>query len=116
MRPKPSLQLVCAFLKCSSLPNQSPKANLHRTLISSELSAKKSPLLTVGYLFSVCRSKFNVLSGIVVEDAPTGIRSGKASGAFVLATCTSHTRESLEKENPDFLVTDLSQCVFLFLS
>jgi beta-phosphoglucomutase-like phosphatase (HAD superfamily) len=47
--------------------------------------------------------------GVVVEDAPTGIRSGKAAGAIVLATCTSHTRESLEKEKPDFLVEDLSQ-------
>ncbi|PBK85761.1 HAD-like protein [Armillaria gallica] len=45
---------------------------------------------------------------IVVEDAPTGIRSGKAAGCFVLATCTSHTRESLEKEHPHFLVEDLS--------
>ncbi|KIY61596.1 HAD-like protein [Cylindrobasidium torrendii FP15055 ss-10] len=46
---------------------------------------------------------------IVFEDAPTGIRSGKAAGCIVLATCTSHTRESLEKENPDFLVDDLSK-------
>lgn len=45
---------------------------------------------------------------LVVEDAPTGIRSGKASGARVLATCTSHEREELEKERPDFLVDDLS--------
>lgn len=45
---------------------------------------------------------------IVVEDAPTGIRSGKAAGCLVLATCTSHSRESLEKERPDFLVEDLS--------
>ncbi|WVN85404.1 uncharacterized protein L203_100550 [Cryptococcus depauperatus CBS 7841] len=53
------------------------------------------------YLLGASRS-------IVVEDAPTGIRSGKASGALVLATCTSHDREELEKERPDFLVEDLS--------
>lgn len=47
-------------------------------------------------------------TALVVEDAPTGIRSGKASGARVLATCTSHSRASLEKERPDFLVEDLS--------
>ena len=45
---------------------------------------------------------------IVVEDAPTGIRSGKAAGSLVLATCTSHERSELEKERPDFLVEDLS--------
>lgn len=48
------------------------------------------------------------MTALVVEDAPTGIRSGKASGARVLATCTSHDREDLEKERPDFLVEDLS--------
>lgn len=46
---------------------------------------------------------------VVFEDAPTGIRSGRASGAIVIATCTSHSRESLEVEKPDFLVEDLSQ-------
>ncbi|KAK7050883.1 DL-glycerol-3-phosphatase [Paramarasmius palmivorus] len=45
---------------------------------------------------------------IVVEDAPTGIRAGKAAGCLVLATCTSHKRAALEKEEPDFLVDDLS--------
>ena len=43
-----------------------------------------------------------------MEDAPTGIRAGKSSGARVLATCTSHERAELEKERPDFLVEDLS--------
>jgi hypothetical protein len=45
---------------------------------------------------------------LVVEDAPTGIRAGKAAGSMVLATCTSHDRAALEKERPDFLVEDLS--------
>jgi glycerol 3-phosphatase-1 len=45
---------------------------------------------------------------LVVEDAPTGIKAGKAAGCRVLATCTSHTAEQLEKEKPDFLVEDLS--------
>lgn len=45
---------------------------------------------------------------LVVEDAPTGIKAGKAAGCRVLATCTSHTAEELEKEKPDFLVEDLS--------
>lgn len=48
-------------------------------------------------------------SSLVVEDAPTGIKAGKAAGSMVLATCTSHTAEQLEKEKPDFLVSNLSQ-------
>ncbi|WWD17851.1 hypothetical protein CI109_102295 [Kwoniella shandongensis] len=60
------------------------------------------------YLLGASGCNASPFESIVVEDAPTGIRSGKASGALVLATCTSHTREELEKERPDFLVEDLS--------
>lgn len=49
--------------------------------------------------------------GIVVEDAPSGILSGVASGARVLATCTSHTREQLEGKGATWIVTDLSRYV-----
>lgn len=47
--------------------------------------------------------------GIVVEDAPSGIKSGVASGARVLATCTSHTREQLQGIGATWIVTDLSR-------
>ena len=60
------------------------------------------------YELGAKQTKSSPLECVVVEDAPTGIRAGKAAGSLVLATCTSHTRESLEKENPDFLVEDLS--------
>ncbi|WVF70492.1 hypothetical protein IAT40_005282 [Kwoniella sp. CBS 6097] len=60
------------------------------------------------YLLGASGCNASPFESIVVEDAPTGIRSGKASGALVLATCTSHSREELEKERPDLLVEDLS--------
>ncbi|ODO07188.1 phosphatase [Cryptococcus wingfieldii CBS 7118] len=60
------------------------------------------------YLLGASGCNASPFESLVVEDAPTGIRSGKASGALVLATCTSHERHELEKENPDFLVDDLS--------
>lgn len=47
--------------------------------------------------------------GVVVEDAPSGIKSGVASGARVLAVCTSHTREQLENIGATWIVTDLSR-------
>ncbi|GMK57538.1 hypothetical protein CspeluHIS016_0403720 [Cutaneotrichosporon spelunceum] len=46
---------------------------------------------------------------IVVEDAPTGIKSGVASGAKVLAVCTSHTREELEGLGAEWIVEDLTK-------
>lgn len=46
---------------------------------------------------------------IVVEDAPTGIKSGVAAGSKVLAVCTSHPREELEGLGADWIVEDLSK-------
>ncbi|BEJ17184.1 hypothetical protein CspHIS471_0605850 [Cutaneotrichosporon sp. HIS471] len=46
---------------------------------------------------------------IVVEDAPTGIKSGVACGAKVLAVCTSHTREELEGLGAEWIVDDLTK-------
>ncbi|EMD40836.1 hypothetical protein CERSUDRAFT_111420 [Gelatoporia subvermispora B] len=45
---------------------------------------------------------------LVVEDAPAGIRSGRAAGAKTLAVITSHTREQVEDAQADFVVKDLS--------
>lgn len=61
------------------------------------------------YLLGADGCNASPFDSIVVEDAPTGIRAGKAAGSFVLATCTSHSREDLEKESPDFLVEDLTK-------
>ncbi|KAK6905749.1 phosphatase [Kwoniella mangroviensis CBS 10435] len=60
------------------------------------------------YLLGASGCNASPFESLVVEDAPTGIRAGKAAGSMVLATCTSHHREELEKERPDFLVEDLS--------
>jgi len=45
---------------------------------------------------------------LVVEDAPSGIASGKAAGSKVLAVLTSHTEERMRKTEPDFLLADLT--------
>ncbi|KAJ9094318.1 Haloacid dehalogenase-like protein [Naganishia cerealis] len=60
------------------------------------------------YLMGARGCEASPFESLVVEDAPTGIKAGKAAGCRVLATCTSHTAEQLEKEKPDFLVEDLS--------
>ena len=45
---------------------------------------------------------------IVFEDAPAGIKAGKAANAIVIAVCTSHTRQQLIDSNPDYIVNDLT--------
>ncbi|KAJ9118176.1 hypothetical protein QFC22_004080 [Naganishia vaughanmartiniae] len=46
---------------------------------------------------------------IVFEDAPSGIKSGVASGAKVLAVCTSHTREQVTGMGATWIVEDLTK-------
>ncbi|KAG8720312.1 hypothetical protein FRC08_000608 [Ceratobasidium sp. 394] len=48
---------------------------------------------------------------VVFEDAPSGIRSGKAAGCKVIALLTSHSREAVEAAEPDVIVQDLSHVV-----
>lgn len=47
---------------------------------------------------------------LVVEDAPSGIRSGKAAGAITLAVLTGQTEDQIRRSGaePDFIVRDLT--------
>lgn len=53
------------------------------------------------------------LTGLVIEDAPSGLASGKRAGARTLAVCTNHTRDYLQSragyEQPDFILDNLEQ-------
>ena len=49
---------------------------------------------------------------VVFEDSPSGIRAGVASGAIVIAVCTSHEREKIENCGAHFIVDTMEQvCV-----
>ena len=49
-------------------------------------------------------------TGLVVEDAPSGLRAGRAAGAKTVAVCTSHTRRAIQDSgvDPDFIIRDLT--------
>jgi beta-phosphoglucomutase-like phosphatase (HAD superfamily) len=47
---------------------------------------------------------------VVFEDSPSGIRAGVASGATVIAVCTSHEKEKIEGMGAHYLVKDM-RCV-----
>ena len=49
----------------------------------------------------------------MIEDAPSGVKSGVAAGSRVLAVCTSHAREQLEGLGASWIVTDLSKSVHI---
>ena len=44
---------------------------------------------------------------IVFEDAPAGVRSGKAAGYTVIALHTTHTLEQLVEAGADYIVEDM---------
>jgi len=62
------------------------------------------------YLAGARRLGVDPTSCLVVEDAPSGIMSGRAAGCTVIAVCTSHTRQQLlaSGSNPHYIVQDLT--------
>ncbi|KAG8928703.1 hypothetical protein FRC03_005789 [Tulasnella sp. 419] len=60
------------------------------------------------YLLGAEKCGVDIAQCIVFEDAPSGVASGKAAGAKVIAVCTSHSRERMEQTEPDYLVDDLT--------
>ncbi|XVQ13721.1 HAD-IA family hydrolase [Spirillospora sp. CA-255316] len=58
-----------------------------------------------GYLLAARRLGVDPRDCVVVEDAPAGVRAGRAAGATVLAVTTSH--EASELTEADLLVPDL---------
>lgn len=48
---------------------------------------------------------------VVFEDSPSGIRAGVASGAIVVALCTSHERSKIENCGAHYLIDDMEQIV-----
>lgn len=45
---------------------------------------------------------------VVVEDAPAGVRSGRAAGAHVIGLCTTHAERSMWEAGADWVVQDLA--------
>lgn len=52
---------------------------------------------------------FNARNCVVFEDSPSGIKAGVASGATVIAVCTSHERSKIENCGAHFIVDDMSK-------
>ncbi|GAB1523646.1 DL-glycerol-3-phosphatase [Rhizoctonia solani] len=61
------------------------------------------------YLLGAAKCGVDPSECVVFEDAPSGIRSGKAAGSKVVALLTSHTREAVELAGADAIVQNLSQ-------
>ncbi|KAM5476287.1 DL-glycerol-3-phosphatase [Microsporum audouinii] len=51
-------------------------------------------------------------SMLVIEDAPSGVRAGKAAGFKVLALATTHGVEELKEAGADWIIKDLDSASF----
>lgn len=56
------------------------------------------------YLKAAAKLGFSAADCIVVEDAPAGVRAGKAAGARVIAFLTTMSRHHLEEAGADWIV------------
>lgn len=59
------------------------------------------------YLKGAAMLSKDIKNCLVVEDAPAGIASGLAAGAKVVALCTSHKREQIEKLGAHYVIDNL---------
>lgn len=51
---------------------------------------------------------------VVFEDSPSGIRAGVASGATVIAVCTSHERSQIENCGAHYIVDNMDSITCRF--
>ncbi|KZP30477.1 HAD-like protein [Athelia psychrophila] len=61
------------------------------------------------FLLAAKELGFDAKNTIVFEDSPSGIRAGVASGATVIAVCTSHERSKIENCGAHYIVEDMSK-------
>lgn len=61
------------------------------------------------FLLAAKELGFDAKKCVVFEDSPSGIRAGVASGATVIALCTSHERSKIENCGAHFLVENMEQ-------
>lgn len=87
----------------------SRRANPTRILICWVPKGPVSTLPTVRpLLLPEARCLAHTEAGVVFEDAPSGIRSGKAAGCKTIGLLTSHSWEQVEAAQPDYIVKDMT--------
>ncbi|KAI0087733.1 HAD-like protein [Irpex rosettiformis] len=61
------------------------------------------------FLLAAKELGFDAKKCVVFEDSPSGIRAGVASGATVIAVCTSHERSKIENCGAHYLVENMEK-------
>jgi beta-phosphoglucomutase-like phosphatase (HAD superfamily) len=61
------------------------------------------------FLLAANELGYDAKNCVVFEDSPSGIRAGVASGATVIAVCTSHEKQKIENCGAHFLVDNMEK-------
>ncbi|TFK82294.1 HAD-like protein, partial [Polyporus arcularius HHB13444] len=61
------------------------------------------------FLLAAKELGFDCKRCVVFEDSPSGIKAGVASGATVIAVCTSHERSKIENCGAHYIVDTMEQ-------
>ena len=61
------------------------------------------------FLLAAKELGFDATKCVVFEDSPSGIRAGVASGATVIAVCTSHERSKIEHCGAHYIVENMER-------
>ena len=61
------------------------------------------------FLLAAKELGYDAKNCVVFEDSPSGIRAGVASGATVIALCTSHERQKIENCGAHYLVENMDK-------
>jgi len=86
---------------------KSAKVPCPEVLVAAEDVAQGKPQPDP-YLLGAQLCGVDPINCVAFEDAPSGVRSGRAAGCRTIGLLTTHTREQMEAAEPDILVKDLS--------
>ncbi|KAJ3518059.1 hypothetical protein NLJ89_g100 [Agrocybe chaxingu] len=119
---KPIMDEIASFC-CLPRPRWAICTSATRAYATSALASAKVPIPDVfiasedvsrgkpypdPYLLGAEKCGVRPENCVVFEDAPSGVRSGRAAGCKTIALLTTHTRQQLEEAQPDFIIKDLS--------
>lgn len=79
------------------------------TITADDKRLKKGKPFPDPFLLAAKELGYKAENCVIFEDSPSGIRAGVASGATVIAVCTSHERKKIEDCGAHYLVDNMEK-------
>jgi beta-phosphoglucomutase-like phosphatase (HAD superfamily) len=79
------------------------------TITADDKRLKRGKPFPDPFLLAAKELGYNAGHCVIFEDSPSGIRAAVASGATVIAVCTSHEKEKIEHCGAHYLVENMEK-------